>query len=177
MEEDLRIPLYSGKKNVKAKYTECKQCNTKFLIPIWVDRQDCCSKKCSGLYKRIRVKVICSFCSLEFERTPERMGNGAKTGLRFCSRLCKDSALTASLIDQKFDKLNGPKRKGPVKAYRKRAFIHYGPKCVKCGYDERKKMLDVDHIDSNRQNNAIDNLQVLCVWCHAEKTRANWPDE
>lgn len=60
--------------------------------------------------------------------------------------------------------------------YRIRALAHYENKCVKCNYNEKKKMLDVDHIDSNRKNNSLDNLQILCVWCHAEKTRADWPD-
>ena len=32
-------------------------------------------------------------------------------------------------------------------------------------------MLDVHHKDSNRKNGTIENLEVLCVWCHALKTR------
>ena len=32
-------------------------------------------------------------------------------------------------------------------------------------------MLDVHHVDGIRQNNHPDNLEVLCVWCHALKTR------
>jgi hypothetical protein len=32
-------------------------------------------------------------------------------------------------------------------------------------------MLDVDHIDGNRTNHDLSNLQVLCVWDHACKTR------
>lgn len=70
-----------------------------------------------------------------------------------------------------------PDHYGDGKAdYRSRALKAYGAVCRKCGYGDLQKMLDVDHIDSNRQNNELDNLQVLCVWCHAEKTRANWPD-
>lgn len=55
--------------------------------------------------------------------------------------------------------------------YRVRAMKEYGAFCTQCGYDKDPKMLDVDHIDSNRKNNALENLQVLCVWCHAAKTR------
>ena len=33
------------------------------------------------------------------------------------------------------------------------------------------EMLDVDHIDGNRKNNDIKNLQFLCAWCHTLKTR------
>src|SRR5438876_2230962 len=32
-------------------------------------------------------------------------------------------------------------------------------------------MLDVDHLDNDRTNNSLDNLRVVCVWCHALKTR------
>lgn len=40
-----------------------------------------------------------------------------------------------------------------------------------CGYHKYEQMLDVDHINSNRKDNKLCNLQVLCVWCHALKTR------
>ena len=34
-----------------------------------------------------------------------------------------------------------------------------------------EELLDVHHIDSNRSHNDINNLAVLCVWCHAIVTR------
>ncbi len=55
--------------------------------------------------------------------------------------------------------------------YRIRALKEYGSFCTWCGYDREIKMLDVDHIDSNRKNNKLENLQILCVFCHAMKTR------
>lgn len=55
--------------------------------------------------------------------------------------------------------------------YRVRALQEYGAFCNWCGYSDEVKMLDVDHIDSNRSNSKLENLQVLCVWCHALKTR------
>ena len=33
--------------------------------------------------------------------------------------------------------------------------------------------LEVDHIDGNRRNNSLDNLQTLCCNCHRLKTHAN----
>lgn len=37
-----------------------------------------------------------------------------------------------------------------------------------------KTQLDVDHIDGDRGNNEINNLQTLCKPCHKVKTRENW---
>lgn len=42
--------------------------------------------------------------------------------------------------------------------------------CEKCGGTEN---LHVDHIDANRSNNTIDNLQTLCKSCHYIKTTEN----
>lgn len=84
----------------------------------------------------------------------------------FCSRKCKEEAQT---IDVGMIML--PHYGTGQARYRARAFKKYGKKCKKCSYSKEPRMLDVDHIDSNRENNQIDNLQVLCVWCHAIKTR------
>lgn len=51
--------------------------------------------------------------------------------------------------------------------YRKRALKHYGAKCKYCG-DTRKYVLQVHHIDQNRKNNKLENLEVLCANCHLE---------
>lgn len=59
--------------------------------------------------------------------------------------------------------------------YRNRALMEYGAYCNLCEYAYDVRMLDVDHIDGNRKNGKLDNLQVLCLWCHALKTRkVNW---
>lgn len=49
--------------------------------------------------------------------------------------------------------------------YRKKALHHYGPLCVHCGFGV-KDVLEVAHIDGNRQNNDIANLVILCPTCH-----------
>ena len=53
-----------------------------------------------------------------------------------------------------------------------RAFRFHGKKCMKCGYDKDERMLDAHHADGDRKNGRKENLQVLCVWCHALKTRS-----
>ena len=64
---------------------------------------------------------------------------------------------------------------------------YYRTSCVTCrkqaqkakkGYCEKclvvptdKKSLDVDHIDGDRSNNELKNLQTLCKPCHKVKTK------
>lgn len=125
-----------------------------------------CSPSCSQeARKATKVEVICSFCKKVFEKSSSKLRS--KSGLYFCTRFCKNRAQNIE---------TGCKGIQPViytgkSVYRKRAIEKYGPSCKECGYNEHVKMLDVDHIDSNRENYSIENLQVLCVWCHALKTR------
>ena len=49
--------------------------------------------------------------------------------------------------------------------YRKLAFDAYPPICAHCGFGV-PEVLEVAHIDGNRQNNEIDNLVILCPNCH-----------
>ncbi len=109
----------------------------------------------------------CSFCSTEFTSIKSR-ANKSKTNHQFCSNNCKFKA--ASSLSNPYK--TGPKAKEiGLSTYRNRALIMLKNECVRCGYHEHVELLDVDHIDSNRQNNDITNLQILCVMCHATKTR------
>ena len=49
--------------------------------------------------------------------------------------------------------------------YRKIAFSAYDPLCAHCGFGI-PAVLEVAHIDGNRQNNDPTNLVVLCPNCH-----------
>jgi len=49
--------------------------------------------------------------------------------------------------------------------YRKIAFDAYGPLCAHCGFGI-PAVLEVAHIDCNRENNDPKNLIVLCPNCH-----------
>lgn len=49
--------------------------------------------------------------------------------------------------------------------YRIKALQYYENKCCKCGYSNIDA-LEVHHIDKNRKNNEISNLEILCANCH-----------
>lgn len=144
----------------------CATCGKKFWVArslIRSKRKRYCSSKCAQVGSRVpRVLVVCGTCKKKFRVTDSRIRQ-SKSGLKFCSRTCKDKAQS----------LDGRKEIWPVhygtasvKSYRRRAFRMYGKKCAKCGYDEYEEMLDVHHKDGRRRNYSIKNLEVLCVWCH-----------
>lgn len=130
-----------------------------------------CSQSCSSsrphISARNRVSVTCSYCGEMFEKTKSK-AKMSKHGHFFCSRSHKDMAHRKESGLNLFPKpshfIDGSS------SYRSQALRH-SSECSRCGYKDNVKMLDVDHIDCNRKNNEIDNLQVLCVWCHALKTR------
>jgi 5-methylcytosine-specific restriction endonuclease McrA len=47
--------------------------------------------------------------------------------------------------------------------YRRIAFAAYGRRCQRCGGERN---INVHHIDENRQNPDVTNLEVLCRSCH-----------
>lgn len=60
--------------------------------------------------------------------------------------------------------------------YEKRSSLYKRPVlektfCSLCGFiPVHTCQLDVDHIDGNRKNNELDNLQIICANCHRLKT-------
>lgn len=147
----------------------CKQCKGKFYLPKHFFKTiKCCSNACRIAGSRSRVKLTCAMCEIEFERTPSKLVR-SKSRLYFCGRPCKEKAqciggLTA-IQPPHYGNQDGKT------TYRKRAFDHYGKACAKCGYKLFERMLDVHHRDGNRRHNKLENLIVLCVWCHALETR------
>lgn len=45
----------------------------------------------------------------------------------------------------------------------------YNSTCVTCGNTSKNARIQIDHIDNDPSNNAIDNLQVLCEPCNKGK--------
>ncbi len=125
-----------------------------------------CGRQCSFSYRRNRVTRSCAQCGNLVERVPSKLSI-SKSGLVFCDRKCKEIAQhIGGIVEIQPSHYSTGKT-----CYRTKALGNHGASCKVCGYDKVTQMLDVHHIDSNRDNNALSNLEVLCVWCHALKTR------
>ena len=162
---------YDGVKR-KLYHKVCLECGKDFLVPKHrYDEKKYCSLDCANKGQRIREIVTCSKCQKPFERIRAHL-HRSKTGLLFCSRKCKDEAQS---LEGGIEELQPDHYGDGLSSYRQRAIKHYGAVCSVCGYKEYEQMLDVDHINSDRSNASLENLQVLCVWCHALKTRGVLP--
>ena len=162
-----------GGRRRKAINVNCKRCGKPFLIrEKWAKPEgNYCSKKCAyeGMSAERRTTLTCDFCKKEFSRLFSKLHN-SRSGLRFCSRECKDEA---QQLDNGFTKIH-PSHYGTgngIYSYRIRAFRIYGKDCAECHKEKIEQLLDVHHIDGNRENNKKENLIVLCVRCHAKVTR------
>ncbi len=112
-----------------------------------------CSRECYGIF--CRKEVSCIVC-----------GKMILAGLnkKTCSRACSNINRTGTKYK------TGIFKKDKVKTYRHlkmRLMNIRGKTCQKCGY-AKDKILQVHHIDENRNNNDLDNLQLLCPNCHFE---------
>jgi hypothetical protein len=154
--------IYDGKLR-KLFLENCKQCSNKFYKPKHSSRVFC-NKTCYIEYKtknRIKHELICSGCGISFIK---KKLNPCKTGLRFCTRKCKDNS-------QRLENLGAilrPAKKGILGqyGYRQIARRNYPNLCNRCGYKEHIGILRVHHKDRDRKNNDVSNLEILCPNCH-----------
>ena len=165
--EELYLIDNCGKRR-KALEVTCNYCYSKFLKRLkWVKPLNFCNHKCKALYYKQNIEYKCSYCNNTFLSDKSRV-NGSKSGLLFCSRLCKDNA---QKIDSGIDQLKLPHYNDGYSEYRNRAFNKYKPECEYCKYSECIGILEVHHLDSNRLNGALENLVILCPTHHAAITR------
>lgn len=150
----------------------CPICNTQFDAPLReVNRGNAkvCSRKCSRIkanmanIKNHAPNVTCAFCKKDFYISPSKFKN-SRSGLYFCCRKHKDLAQRIGGIEQ-----IQPPHYGTSKRridYRYIAFEKKPKICEVCSYSTYTEILQVHHRDYNRENNTIENLQILCPNCH-----------
>jgi len=142
----------------------CAACGGIFQVPKHlVAKVKFCSKQCSSTARSLKssTEVECAFCKKKF-RKPQSKLKGSKSGLYFCSRVCKDSAQKIGGIPE----IQPPHYNTGQTVYREIAFKSKAEICERCGFDTFPAILIVHHKDLDRSNNAIENLEVLCQNCH-----------
>lgn len=112
-----------------------------------------CSQNCYGIScRKEKPCVICGELIL------------ATFNKKTCSRSCANKHREGIKY-----KLNQPRDK--VKSYQSlklRLMRLRGTVCEKCNYN-KYEILQVHHKDRNRQNNNLNNLELICPNCHAEE--------
>ena len=122
-----------------------------------------CSTECYYQYKREKtsIKTDCANCGKKIIK-PKSSLNKSLTGNLYCSRSC--SATKNNSLFKKWK--NHPNYKDGISAYRKIKFDSVKKiECEICKFDNILA-LEIHHKDRNRNNNDLNNLQVLCCNCH-----------
>jgi len=148
----------------------CLYCNKEFTASLREHTRGnakyCCKnhsyKAKKGVTRTVN-NVVCSYCGIPFHKAGSKQSK-SKSGLFFCCRAHKDLAQQIGGIEA----IQPDHYKNGKSNYREIAFRHYPHKCSKCGYDKIPQILAVHHIDTDRNNTSIENLELLCGTCHDE---------
>lgn len=143
---------YKRKPNIS-----CLVCGKKiYRRPVEIKRNNgrvFCSVVCYG--KSCRKETPCSICG-----KPILAGLNKKT----CSRSCANKHREGIKY-----KLNRPKDKVKTQGLLKIRLLKIrGSKCERCGF-EKYEILQIHHKDKNRNNNDLNNLELICPNCHSEE--------
>lgn len=147
----------------------CKHCSKEFETEEKYTKRGhgkYCSLSCAGKDRPPKKpNVSCAYCDKKFYKSKSKI-NQSKSGLFFCCREHKDLAQRIGGIKEIQPDHYGTS--GGRNGYRKLAFKYYPHKCNRCGYDKFSQALQVHHIDEDRNNNELSNLEILCPTCHWE---------
>lgn len=160
--ESLRVIDGSGVSR-PARELQCAHCGAKFLKPSRFCEEGkpaFCSRACASTYRRKRVTVFCALCGKSKE-IPESRYTTSKNKIFFCSRACKDKG--QKLESDLTSILPGHYGTGRT-TYRARCFSRHKHKCCVCG---ESLIVEVHHLDRDRNNININNLVPLCPTHHA----------
>lgn len=115
-----------------------------------------------GFHKKTKIEKKCAYCGKIIYRYPSDIEKNI-SGYFYCSRECGNKH------KNKIREENG-EWDNSISSYRSRALKVYEHKCLCCGWNEDPRILEVHHIDENRNNNRLDNLCILCPTCHRKIT-------
>jgi len=155
---ELKFTDMLGRKRIGC-YVECKVCKASFVTRI-DQPATYCSLICARSGSKKWITTTCAQCKLPFELVVSKIKK-SKSGLHFCSKVCKDKAQRLGGIVEVL-----PSHYGTSVLNYRRLFEEVELSCKRCGYDEFKSSVDIHHIDENRHNNNKENLMPLCKNCH-----------
>ena len=98
--------------------------------------------------KKGNTEFECNFCHKKFNAPKS-------TNRKYCSKACVNK--NSKLI---FEPTFTTVRKMMIRRNMLQS-------CQRCGYSESIEILGVHHIDRNRKNNKLNNLEILCPNCHS----------
>lgn len=130
-------------------------------------RQRFCSRSCAATHQhgnRCPPKP-CEVCGTMFKPP------NAVTPHRYCSVACAAQAKRTLNAGERNPNWKHGRRATYSSAFQKRLgpmLIQERGRCELCGEDGTRAKLEVHHKDGNKRNDALENLQVLCVHCHRD---------
>lgn len=86
-------------------------------------------------------------------------GQSTKKGIKL--------GINRSLSDYLSNKFSITSNSLRLRLLREGVFQHQCSRCLNTLWEKQKIPLELEHIDGNKHNNSIDNLQLLCPNCHA----------
>lgn len=161
----------------------CSNCGDTFLkqkrfLKKSVSGLHYCNRKCYIEHSKSRnagkhVTVKCAFCGKETEKAVSKLSN-SKHGIYFCNRDCKDKG---QRVENGITEIHPPHYHDGANYYSKLARNTHGNRCADCG-NSFEPFLSVHHVDGNRENFSLDNLEVLCynhhILRHLRLTEQGW---
>lgn len=118
--------------------------------------QKCCSTQCAGKQRSTSLNFICHYCGKEYQTCYSN-----KDTTKYCSRSCYNKMQAVLNIGA-----NDTQWIDGRSIYHNIAFNEYPHLCNRCGSRHR---LEVHHKDRNRKNSLLDNLEILCIYCHKKE--------
>lgn len=163
---DDRGIYFIEKNSLKKRYTQtknCLHCDRTFAIRkiSTITETNFCSHFCRGIHKKTEINVDCAFCSNTISRK-KSVVDKSKNQKFFCNKICKDKGQS---VDGGVPEIQPAHYKTGKSAYMRKAFGFYKNECVDCGL-KIKALLQVHHIDGDRDNANMDNLEIVCLTHH-----------
>ena len=132
-----------------------------------------CSKKIyrkPSQIKRNKEQVFCSMTCYGFSQRKEKpcVVCGKMIMSKFNKRTCDRSCANINRAGVKY-KIGSPRDKvKSQQALKIRLLEKKGKKCEKCSYN-KYEILQIHHKDRNKNNNELNNLELICPNCHYEE--------